>query len=141
MPTRSLRILIADHVHLQRLNLERMLNHCGYHRVAPVSSLEELLAMIDHAIEPFDLLLINSAFVGGAMLDLEAFCQDCPSVHHALIYEGLPLAVPKAEGKPPARVIKKLPGVPDTAAIKGFMDQIDPARPTPSRYFFLTPAR
>lgn len=141
MPTRTLRILIADHVHLQRLNLERMLNHCGYHRVAPVSSLEELLAMIEHAIDPFDLLLINSAFVGHARLDLEAFCQECTSVHHALIYEGTPLALPKSEGKPPARMIKKLPGVPDTATIKGFMDQIDPARPIPSRYFFRTPAR
>lgn len=141
MPTRSLRILIADHVHLQRLNIERMLNHCGYHRVAPVSSLEELLAMIEHAIDPFDLLLLNSAFIGTTMLDLEAFCRDCPSVHHALIYEGLPMPVPKAEGKPPTRLIKKLPGVPGTAAIKAFMDQIDPARPIPSRYFFRTPAR
>ncbi|WP_122300652.1 hypothetical protein [Pseudomonas azotoformans] len=139
MPTRSLRILIADHAHLQRLNLERMLNHCGYHRVAPVASLEELLLIIEHAVDPFDLLVINSAFVGTATLDLEALCRECPCVRHALIYEGLPM-MSAAEGKPPARVIKKLPGVPDAAAIKGFMDQIDPARPIPSRYFFRTPA-
>ncbi|KAA6174625.1 response regulator [Pseudomonas marginalis] len=139
MPTRSLRILIADHVHLQRLSLERMLNHCGYHRVAPVSSQEELLAMLEHAIDPFDLLLINSAFVGTATPDLEAFCRECQCVRHALIYEGLPTVAPAAQGKPPARVIKKLAGVPDAAVIKGFMDQIDPARPIPSRYFFRAP--
>lgn len=96
------------------------------------------MAMIEHAIDPFDLLLINSAFIGAATLDLEAFCRDCSSVHHALIYEGLPMPLPKEEGKPPTRVIKKLPGVPDTAAIKGFMAQIDPARPTPSRFSFRT---
>ncbi|MDX9685895.1 hypothetical protein [Pseudomonas protegens] len=39
------------------------------------------------------------------------------------------MPVPKAKGKSPTRVIKKLPGVPDTAAIKGFMDDIDPALP------------
>lgn len=39
------------------------------------------------------------------------------------------MPVPKAKGKSPTRVIKKLPGVSDTAAIKGFMDEIDPARP------------
>lgn len=97
--------------------------------------------MIEHTIDPFDLLLINSAFVGTPTLDLEAFCHNSPSVHHALIYDGLPIPLPDAEGEPPTRVIKKLPGVPDIAFIKGFMDQIDSPQPIPACYFFRTLGR
>ncbi|NCE93594.1 response regulator [Pseudomonas sp. L13] len=140
MPTRSLRILIADHSHLQRLSIEKMLNHCGYHRVAPIGSFKELLLIVDNAHEPFDLLVINSTFGGTMMLDLEAFCRDCARVHHALIYDGLPLPVSSPQGKPPARVIKKLAGVPDTDAIKKVMVEIDPEKPKRSSYFFRTPS-
>lgn len=141
MPTRSLRILIADHSHLQRLGIEKMLNHCGYHRVAPISSFKELLLIVDNAHEPFDLLVINSAFGGTVALDLEAFCRDCTRVHHALIYDGPPMSVALPKRKPPARVIKKLPGVPDTDAIKKVMVEIDPEKPVRSPHFSRTPSR
>ncbi|QQZ39513.1 hypothetical protein IF690_15745 [Pseudomonas sp. SK3(2021)] len=128
MPTPSLRILIVENEHLQRLSIERMLNQYGYHRVAPVSSFDELLAMTDHAVEPFDLLVINSALAVGAGINLEDFCHRCPCIRNALIYEGTPVPVPVAEEEPGYRVVKKLSGVPDSETIKSLMSEIDPGQ-------------
>ena len=55
MPNKSLRILIADAQHFNRLRIERLLNQLGYFRVAPVQSLEELLPLVEYGCEPLDL--------------------------------------------------------------------------------------
>ncbi|HBP0288016.1 response regulator [Pseudomonas aeruginosa] len=125
MPTPSLRILIVESEYLQRLSIERMLNQCGYHRVAPVSSFEELLTIIGHAVDPFDLLVINSALTVDSGISLEDFCRYCPNIRHALIYEGIPAPAPLSE-EISGSVIRKLPRTPDTETIKGLMRQIDP---------------
>ncbi|WP_155290715.1 hypothetical protein [Pseudomonas chlororaphis] len=120
-----MRILIVESDHLQRLSIEKMLNQCGYHRVAPVSSFEELLAIVECALKPFDLLVINSALMVDSGICLEDFCRYCPSICHALIYEGAP--VPRAlSEEAPGSVIRKLSGVPDSESIKGLMRRIDP---------------
>lgn len=126
MPTRSLRILIVEDDDLQRLNVEKMLNYCGYHRVAPLSSLQDFLKIIEHAVEPFDLLVINSALVKGSDIDLEAFCRKCPYIRHALIYEGHPALNFSAEERGVSGIINKVNGVPDADALKVFMSAIDP---------------
>ncbi|MFJ2455914.1 response regulator [Pseudomonas protegens] len=126
MPTPSLRILIVENEHLQRLSIERMLNQYGYHRVAPVSSFDELLVMTDHAVEPFDLLVINSALTVG--INLEDFCHRCPYIRNALIYEGTPVPVPVAEEESGYRVVKKLSGIPDSETVKSLMSEIDPGQ-------------
>ncbi|WDH50948.1 hypothetical protein PUP75_18550 [Pseudomonas chlororaphis] len=136
MPTPSLRILIVESDHLQRLSIERMLNQCGYHRVSPVSSFEELLTIIEYTLEPFDLLVINSALTVDSGIRLEDFCRYCPSIRHALIYEGVPMPLPLSE-EAPGSVIRKLSGVPDTESIKGLMRRIDPEGTTrPRRLIF-----
>ncbi|WP_277589336.1 response regulator [Pseudomonas chlororaphis] len=126
MPTLSLRILIADSQHLQRLSIEKILNQYGYHRVAPIASLEELLTVIQYALEPFELLVINSALMVGSGHRIEDFCRNCPSILNALIYDGhaMQFFVMKGEGQ----IIKKLSGVPDSDSIKNIMSLIDKGR-------------
>ncbi|HCE6227863.1 hypothetical protein [Pseudomonas aeruginosa] len=125
MPPPSLRILIAESEHLQHLSIEKMLNQCGYHRIAPISSFDELLAIVECALEPFDLLVINSVLTVDSGVRLEDFCRYCPSIRHALIYEGVPGPHVLSE-EAPCSVIRKLSGVPDSESIKALMRRIDP---------------
>lgn len=85
MPNKSLRILIADAQHFNRLRIERLFNQLGYFRVAPVQSLEELLPLVEYGCEPLDLVLINGAMASEG-LDLLNFFADNPQVHQALIF-------------------------------------------------------
>ena len=87
MPNKSLRILIADPQHFNRMKIERLFNQLDYFRVAPVHSLEELLNLVEYGCEPFDLLVINAGMVDGK-LDLLDFCLDNRQVAHALIFDG-----------------------------------------------------
>ncbi|WP_223547566.1 hypothetical protein [Pseudomonas sp. A-B-19] len=66
MPNKSLRILIADAQHFNRLRIERLFNQLGYFRVAPVAgkvrvsqaalpdlaSITQLMSAVDHRL-PF----------------------------------------------------------------------------------------
>ncbi|MBI6978203.1 MULTISPECIES: hypothetical protein [Pseudomonas] len=126
MPTPSLRILIIDPEHLQRLSIEKMLNRNGYHRIAPIASFEELVIMVDHAQEPFDLVVINTASVSDTGICLEDFCIQCPSIRNALIYEGTPAGLVVNDDPPVEGVVRRLSGVPDTREIEKLMSRIDP---------------
>lgn len=125
MPTPSLRILIIDPEHLQRLSIEKMLNRNGYHRIVPVASFEELLIMVDHALEPFDLVVINTASVLDADICLEDFCRQCRYIRNAMIYEGKPVCIAIDNDPPVAGVFKRLSGVPDTREIEKLMSRIE----------------
>ncbi|GLH50288.1 hypothetical protein RS3R2_39750 [Pseudomonas lactis] len=105
-----------------------MLNLHGYHRIAPVGSFEELLAIINSATEPFDLVVINTALVHEAAICVETFCLQCPYIRNALIYEGRPEFLVINDEQKPAGVFTRLSGVPDTRAIENLMSQIDPRR-------------
>lgn len=126
MPTPSLRILIIDPEHLQRLSIEKMLNRNGYHRIAPLASFDELQIMVDRALEPFDLVVINTASVSETDICLEDFCLQCPFIRNALIYDGEPACIAVNDEPPVAGVFKRLSGVPDTGEIEKLMSRIDP---------------
>jgi hypothetical protein len=85
----ALRILIADEQHFHRMKVERLFNHLGYYRVAPVQNLKELLTLVEYGCEPFDLVVINAALTAGS-LDLYAFFLDNCQVRHALIFNDQP---------------------------------------------------
>lgn len=133
MPTPSLRILIADDQLAQRLNIEKMLNQQGYHRIAPVTSFAELLAMVEGAILPFDLLVINSALGVTATFDLDVFFLNCPAIHHTLVYDGVLRDDQVTVSVQGTRVIKKLLRTPDEQAIRDLMRAIDPQAVHPAR--------
>ncbi|WP_089042178.1 chemotaxis protein CheY [Pseudomonas fluorescens] len=73
MSNKTLRFLIADGEHLQRVKIEKMLNQLGYYRIAPLSSFEEVQALTRS---------------NGVMFDLLKFCRENPMIRHALIYDG-----------------------------------------------------
>ncbi|MGY2292683.1 histidine kinase [Pseudomonas sp. SDO528_S397] len=126
MPTSSLRILVVDTLHERCLSIEKMLNHQGYHRIAPVTSLDELLTMVENAVTPFDLLVVNSALTGTSASSLVALFRYCSAVRHTLIYESPPLDPLTLLPAPGSKTIKTLAHPPDHETIKAFMQAIDP---------------
>ncbi|MEB0204518.1 hypothetical protein [Pseudomonas sp. CCC3.1] len=86
MPTKSLRILIADADRKQALNVEIALNRAGYFRVAPLHRLEELTGLGDAQAGEFDLLLISQAMAGGASVDAHEYHRDNAQFRHIRIY-------------------------------------------------------
>ncbi|UVM52362.1 response regulator [Pseudomonas sp. B21-015] len=130
MPNKALRILIADEQHFHRMKTERLFNQLGYHRVAPVQSLVEMLTLVEYGCEPFDLVLINASLAGGA-LDLFGFFLDNRQVHHALIYDGRRAQLPPVSAaagfpqKVQQRVQVSHAAQPDLASIQRLMALID----------------
>ena len=120
MPDKSLRILIADAQHFNRLRIERLFNQLGYFRVAPVHSLDELLPLVEYAGEPLDLVLVNGAMASEG-LDLFSFLADNPQVHHGFIFNDQQVRVPPNAGK----VQFSQAALPDLASITQLMSVID----------------
>lgn len=128
MPNKSLRILIADEQHFNRLRIERCFNQLGYYAVAPVQSLEELLILVEYASEPFDLLLVNAALAGGK-LDLLDFCVDNRQLEHVLIYDGQQARLPEVAPDKGHKIQVSHAMLADPALIKALMARIDPVQP------------
>lgn len=132
MPTPYLRILVVDDQPAQRLSIEKMLNQQGYHRIAPVETFAELLAMVENAVEPFDLLVINSALGVDVTFSLDDFFMNCPAIRHTLVYDGLPVDDLVTVPAPGSKVISKLTRTPDERAIRSLMRTIDPPKVQPT---------
>jgi CheY-like chemotaxis protein len=120
MPNKSLRILIADAQHFNRLRIERLFNQLGYFRVAPVQSLDELLPLVEYGCEPLDLVLINGAMASEG-LDLLNFFADNPQVHRAFIFNGQQAPLPPVAGN----VQVSQAALPDLACITQLMSVVD----------------
>jgi hypothetical protein len=82
---KTLRILIADLQHFQRMKIERLFNGLDYYRIAPVQSLAELLTLVDYGCQPFDVLVVNAELASG-IADLPGVLFDHPQVRRALVY-------------------------------------------------------
>ena len=97
MPTKSLRILIADTEPAQALTLERSLNAAGYYRIAPLYHQQELVSLYDAQAHEFDLLLISQEMAGGAAVDVEAYRKANAQFRHILIYPDADILAPKID--------------------------------------------
>jgi|APAra7269097451_1048561.scaffolds.fasta_scaffold00407_21 DNA-binding NarL/FixJ family response regulator len=126
MTNKTLRILIADDQHFQRLKIEKILNQLGYFRIAPVHSFDEIETLTCCPSKPFDLLIISTALVADLDIDLEAFCRDNPLIHHALIYDNQQAQLPPMPEPLPPAVRISLPGAPGSESLKYLMTMIDP---------------
>jgi len=120
LPNKSLRILIADAQHFNRLRIERRFNQLGYFRVAPVQSLDELLPLVEYGCEPLDLVLVNGAMANGA-LELFNFLADNPQVRHGFIFNEQQAPLSPA----PGTVQISRAAVPDLASITQLMSAVD----------------
>jgi len=120
LPNKSLRILIADAQHFNRLRIERLFNQLGYFRVAPVQSLDELLPLVEYGCEPLDLVLINGAMASEG-LDLLNFFTENPQVHQAFIFNVQQASLPPVAGN----VQLSQAALPDLTSITQLMSAIE----------------
>ncbi|MGY4819422.1 chemotaxis protein CheY [Pseudomonas chlororaphis subsp. piscium] len=136
MTQKNIRILIVDEQHLLRLHIEKVLNQLGYFRIAPMSSFDEVIAATRYAVEPFDLVIANTAACSSEV-NVEHFCRENPFILHALLYnnQGVELHAISNEQVSHQQMIGT--GVPDSLSIKCFIETMSP--PPPS--FTLKPSR
>jgi len=125
---KSSRILIADEQHFFRLRIERTLNQLGFHRIAPVQSVMELLRLVEYADDPFDALIINEKFSQNDSFDPLAYCLDNPQILAALIY-GIDEFVPGSVIRSGKVKICNVP-CPDLADLQLLIPQIDGSSPS-----------
>jgi hypothetical protein len=128
LPSKSLRILIADTQHFHRMRIERLFNQLGYFRVAPVQGVEELLSLMEYSSEPFDLVVVNGALANGR-LNLFDFFVDNPQARHAFIFDGRQAQLPPMAGNVRHNVKVSHAALPDLASIAQLMATVDPCRP------------
>lgn len=120
-----LRILLVDEDHSTRMNIEKNLASLGYHRVAPLSSLRELLTIIDSALCTFDLLIINEAILKRAGPILDQGIRGYPDIRHSLIYQRASLHFSPFVDYSTSAMNFTLSGPPDRDAISQIMAFID----------------
>ncbi|SDA88377.1 hypothetical protein SAMN03159443_04113 [Pseudomonas sp. NFACC15-1] len=125
MPNKALRILIADPQQTHRIVLERLFNQQGYHRIVPVSDLQELLTLVEYGSEPFDLIVVNGALADGA-LDLYDFVIYNPQVRHGMIYNAQPASQSPVPVARRSSVHLSQAPLPDLASLRHLMERVDP---------------
>ena len=86
MPTKSLRILIADAERTEALKIEKALNGLGSYRIAPLERVEALLGLCDAEVDAFDVLLISQDLANAAGLDQAQLRTDHSQFRHVHIY-------------------------------------------------------
>ncbi|AOA06012.1 MULTISPECIES: hypothetical protein [Pseudomonas] len=86
MPTKSLRILIADADPNQALKIERALNILGYYRIAPLYHGEALVSLKAAPSNEYDVLLVSQGMVGAGTTDEAEYRKDNAQFRHVLIY-------------------------------------------------------
>ncbi len=121
MADKTLRILIADELGQQAVQIERTLNHLGYFRVVPVHTLDELLVMVQSAYQPFDLLIANTDMAVRSGVDLPRFCKNTEHVRHALLYESQKQIETELTDASGERLRTSVMQLPDLEALKTFM--------------------
>ncbi|WP_103310183.1 MULTISPECIES: chemotaxis protein CheY [unclassified Pseudomonas] len=125
MPNKALRILIADPQQTYRIVLERLFNQQGYHRIVPVSHLQELLTLVEYGSEPFDLIVVNGALADGA-LDLHDFVIYNPQIRHGMIYNAQPASQSPVPVARRSNVHLSQAPLPDLASLRRLMERVDP---------------
>ena len=90
MPTKSLRILIADTERTEALKIERALNGLGYYRIASLDRIEALLGLRDAEKHAFDVLLISQRMANLAGLDCPEARKESVHFKHVLLYDSAP---------------------------------------------------
>ncbi len=132
MSNKALRLLIADAELLQRIKIEKMLNQLGYHRIAPLSSFDELQALTRSGVVAFDLLIINTALVHSRQVNLLKYCHDNPLIRHTLIYDGQCAQRSVVSVSVSQTLHLSLSQSPDFNSLRRCMEIVDPAHSSPT---------
>jgi len=86
MPTKSLRIPIADADPNEALKIERALNILGYYRIAPLYHGEALVSLKAAPTNEYDVLLISQKMADEVIADEVEYRKDNSQFRHVLIY-------------------------------------------------------
>ena len=132
MSNKALRLLIADADLLQRIKIEKMLNQLGYHRIAPLSSFDELQALTRADGVAFDLLIINTALVHSRQVNLLKYCHDNPLIRHTLIYDGQCAQSSVVSVSVSQTLHLSLSQSPDFNSLRRCMEMVDPDHSLPT---------
>jgi hypothetical protein len=132
MSNKALRLLIADADLLQRIKIEKMLNQLGYHRIAPLSSFDELQALTRTDGVAFDLLIINTALVHSRQVNLLKYCHDNPLIRHTLIYDGQCAQSSVVSVSVSQTLHLSLSQSPDFNSLRRCMEMVDPDHSLPT---------
>jgi hypothetical protein len=130
LTNKALRILIADEQHFHRMKVERLFNHLGYYRVAPVQKIEELLTLVEYGCEPLDLVVINASLAAGS-LDLRGFFLDNCQVRHTLVFNDQPARWVPMPFSVKQTIHVSPVALPDLKCIQGLMLSVDPSTSSP----------
>jgi hypothetical protein len=120
-----LRVLIVDHDQYTRVKIDKILAGLGYHRIAPLNSLCELMTIIDGAMSEFDLLIINDAMLKNADSLVAQTVRDCPDIRYRLSYQDADLQQSNTVELSMQSTHFTLPGLPDRESISQAMSLID----------------
>lgn len=127
MTNKALRIMIADPQHFQRLRLERDFNYQCYYAIAPVSSLEEMLNLLEYGDSVFDLVMINASLATSFRFNLLAFCMDHPLIRQAFIYDVPERRLAKLSTEVKGRIIFSSVQLPEGVPIRRLLHTVDPS--------------
>ncbi|AZD67408.1 hypothetical protein SAMN04489802_3015 [Pseudomonas chlororaphis] len=125
MANKALRIMIADPQHFQRLRLERDFNREGYYGIAPASSLEEMLTLLEYGDTAFDLVLINAGLTLNVRFNLLAFCLDHPLIRQAFIYDVPEYQLARLGAQVKSRIVFSSMQLPEGVPIKQLIHKVD----------------
>lgn len=127
MANPRLRILLVDEEHSRRMKIEKTLAGLGYSRVAPLSSMRELLVVLDNTLSRFDLLVINEAVLSSAGMMLEQRVRGCSEIMNLLVYKRGNLPLSPVSNAPVLSLNFSLSCLPDRESIQQVMKIVDKA--------------
>lgn len=83
--------------------------------------------IIENAIEPFDLVVLNNAMFCDESLNIENLCRSFPSIRNVLMYDEQPAAfqMMTLAGDYSFKLLCGLSSVPDHRAIKNLMELVE----------------
>ncbi|MDB6047355.1 MAG: hypothetical protein JWR17_101 [Pseudomonas sp.] len=125
MANPRLRILLVDEEHSRRLSIEKHLAGLGYHRVAPLVSLRELLIILSCESYHFDLVVINESVLSGGGAALELAVRGSPDIKNLLVYQSGKVELPSSIRTSVSAMNFSMSCPPDKEAIRQVMSVID----------------
>jgi hypothetical protein len=129
MPTKELRIMIADTSLCRLIQIEKSLNKAGYYRVLPTQSCEDFWMLNSTCGIVFDVLIANKELALGTESDSTVFFQAANNVNHALFYGSQPIELTALSFTSAKTFVTQAINIPGDKLIEAFMSSIDTPSP------------
>lgn len=121
MINKKMRILIADEQHINRWQIEKILNGFGHYSIFPAKNFNEVLSVCECQNVYFDLLIVNIDMAAKAGVDFMAFFDESTNVRHALTYR----CKAGIFSRHSRTLVKHMPHLPDRGTIDTVLRMIE----------------